>query len=171
MSSSFAFVKKQLTNISRSGNWWERIKWNSINFKSLNVSRTSKQTMSMSTYCLRYHQSVCFLLLQSFLHQIFLPSSLPPWHLLFDHNSHATDLIPKHPGKFPEIDVLCYVTFWSDNVFQSCNEDSSKILWKGRWYWFYDFVATFRVNDRPIYIVVLLIYFTVGCLILDPGLV
>ena len=34
---------------------------------------------------------------------------------------------------------------------QSCNEDSSKILGEGRWYWIHDFVATFGVNDRPIY--------------------
>ena len=33
---------------------------------------------------------------------------------------------------------------------QSCNEDSSKILGEGRWYWIHDFVATFGVNDRPI---------------------
>ena len=36
---------------------------------------------------------------------------------------------------------------------QSCNEDSSKILEEGRWYWIHDFVATFRVNDRSIYMV------------------
>ena len=35
--------------------------------------------------------------------------------------------------------------------FQSCNETSSKILGEGCWYWMHDFVATFRVNDRPIY--------------------
>ena len=34
---------------------------------------------------------------------------------------------------------------------QGCNEDSSKILGEGRRYWIHDFVATFRVNDRPIY--------------------
>ena len=34
---------------------------------------------------------------------------------------------------------------------QSCNEDSSKILGEGRWYWIHDFVATFGVNGRPIY--------------------
>ena len=33
---------------------------------------------------------------------------------------------------------------------QSCNEDSSKILVEGRWYWIHDFVPTYRVNDRPI---------------------
>ena len=36
-------------------------------------------------------------------------------------------------------------------VEQSCNEDSSKILGVGCWYWIHDFVATFGVNDRPIY--------------------
>ena len=35
---------------------------------------------------------------------------------------------------------------------QSCNKDSSKVLGGGRWYWFHDFVATFGVNERPIYI-------------------
>ena len=34
---------------------------------------------------------------------------------------------------------------------QSCNEDSLKILGEGRWYWIHDFVATFEVNNRPIY--------------------
>ena len=36
---------------------------------------------------------------------------------------------------------------------QSCNEDSSKILMDGRWYWTHDFLATSGVNDRPIYMV------------------
>ena len=36
---------------------------------------------------------------------------------------------------------------------QSCNEESSKILGEGCWYGIHDFVATFRVNDRPIYMV------------------
>ena len=36
-------------------------------------------------------------------------------------------------------------------TIQSCNEDSLKILGEGRWYWIHDFVATFGVNDRPIY--------------------
>ena len=34
---------------------------------------------------------------------------------------------------------------------QSYNEDSSKILGEGRWYWIHDYVATFGVNDMPIY--------------------
>ena len=34
---------------------------------------------------------------------------------------------------------------------QSCNETSSKILGEGCWNWMHDFVATFRVNDRPLY--------------------
>ena len=33
------------------------------------------------------------------------------------------------------------------------NEDSSKILGEGCWYWIHDFVATFEVNDLPIYMV------------------
>ena len=34
---------------------------------------------------------------------------------------------------------------------QSCNEDSSKSFGEGCWYWIHDFVATFGVNYRPIY--------------------
>ena len=34
---------------------------------------------------------------------------------------------------------------------QSCNEDCSKILGEGHLYWIHDFLATFEVNDRPIY--------------------
>ena len=34
---------------------------------------------------------------------------------------------------------------------QSCNEDSSKILGEGLWYWIHDFVASFGLNNRPIY--------------------
>ena len=34
---------------------------------------------------------------------------------------------------------------------QSCNEDFYKILGKGYWYRIHDFIANFRVNDRPIY--------------------
>ena len=37
------------------------------------------------------------------------------------------------------------------SMAQSCNEDSSKLLGKGHWYWIHDFVATIGVNDRPIY--------------------
>ena len=36
-------------------------------------------------------------------------------------------------------------------LYQSCNKDSSKILGEGRWYWFHDFVATFRVHNRSFY--------------------
>ena len=36
---------------------------------------------------------------------------------------------------------------------QSCNEDSSMILGEGCLYWVHDFVATFGVNARPIYMV------------------
>ena len=35
--------------------------------------------------------------------------------------------------------------------YQTCNEDLSKILGEGRWHWIQDFIATFGVNDRPIY--------------------
>ena len=38
---------------------------------------------------------------------------------------------------------------------QSCIEDSLKILGEGWWYWINDFVATFGVKDRPIYMVLL----------------
>ena len=41
----------------------------------------------------------------------------------------------------------------SQSPQQSCNEDSSKIIGEGRWYWIHDFVATFGLNDRPIYMV------------------
>ena len=36
-------------------------------------------------------------------------------------------------------------------IVQSCNEDSSKILGEGRWYWIHDFVVTFGENNKPIY--------------------
>ena len=41
--------------------------------------------------------------------------------------------------------------FNSGRTRQCCNEDSSKILGEGHWYWIYDFVATFGENDRPIH--------------------
>ena len=52
---------------------------------------------------------------------------------------------------------VSYTTIWhcffakNSLTEQSCNEESSKILGEGRWYWIHDFVATFRVNNRPIY--------------------
>ena len=38
--------------------------------------------------------------------------------------------------------------------YQSCNEDSSKVSGEGRRYWIHDFVATYRVNKRPIYMAI-----------------
>ena len=55
---------------------------------------------------------------------------------------------------------------------QSCNEDASKIFGEGHWYWIHDFVATFKVNNRPINTRPSVAnQLGVGCLILDPGLV
>ena len=51
-----------------------------------------------------------------------------------------------------DMDLLC--KFWALNEKmqeQNCNEDSSKMLGEGCWYWIHDFVATFGVNDWPIY--------------------
>ena len=43
------------------------------------------------------------------------------------------------------------IVFYVVDIFyglaqQSCNEDSSKILGEGRWYWIHDFGATFGVT-------------------------
>ena len=40
-------------------------------------------------------------------------------------------------------------SYYGSELQQSFFED---FFGKGRWYWIYDFVSTFRKNDRPIYI-------------------
>ena len=42
-------------------------------------------------------------------------------------------------------------TIWYVTLEPELQRRSSKIFWEDQWYWIHDFVATFGVNERPIY--------------------
>ena len=57
---------------------------------------------------------------------------------------------------------LLFTLLAMTSPWQSCNEDSSKILGEACWYRINDFVATFGTNDKPIYMAFSsLVYWTI----------